>query len=423
MKTILLDPTEAFFPIEGLSSKKVGRKRLLNREKYLEAVKKILSISDTYISKYLGVCRKTVYNFKMNNPHVLEEAKKMISEFDDLSFSKKLEIWEYFFNLPIIQEWYRTLKDIRRVGDRKIDAYIKTFWHICKKLKAHPRTVGLDQCVDLNIKMKNLYYGKNKQPYGLSYSRVRESLRSFFMLMRHVSGDHLSVKGITKETLPTFGRFAKQYVNAEVRKRFVECLRKYASSYNEYLELVYVAKFMFYTATRIMATLTFSFKINNFNLDKSMWMFEVVDKGRNGGTKWEKYLIGHALDEFREYFNKRFKIPIENLDIELPNKVSFIFPILKDNAIKIYKVFKKALIEAGLQYKNFPPNHIWRHTFAQLFLRAGDWNYDLCASLGGWKSTYVLKRAYGEMGLDPKINGLKEAMGLPVEKEKYELKW
>lgn len=270
--------------------------------------------------------------------------------------------------------------------------------------------------------MKNLYYASKKQPYGLSYSRVRESLRSFFMLMRHVSGDHLSVKGITKETLPTYGRFSKQYVNAEVRKRFVECLRKYASNFNEYLELVYIAIFMFYTATRIMATLTFSFGTNSFNLDKSMWMFEVVDKGRNGGTKWEKYLIGHALDEFREYFNKKFKIPIVNLDTELSNKISFLFPILKDNRARIYNVFKKALKDAGIQYKNFPPNHIWRHTFAQLFLRSCDWNYELCASLGGWKSTYVLKRAYGEMGLDPKIRGLKKAMGLPVEKVIKELR-
>jgi len=43
--------------------------------------------------------------------------------------------------------------------------------------------------------------------------------------------------------------------------------------------------------------------------------------------------------------------------------------------------------------------------------------------LGGWSSTYVLKRAYGEMGYDPKINGLRKAMGLPVKIETNELRW
>ena len=84
---------------------------------------------------------------------------------------------------------------------------------------------------------------------------------------------------------------------------------------------------------------------------------------------------------------------------------------------------KKALIDAGLPYSDFPPFHIWRHTFAQDFFSASNWNFELCASVGGWKSTDILKDNYGEMGIDPKVDGLKEAMGLPVAKETREHRW
>lgn len=82
---------------------------------------------------------------------------------------------------------------------------------------------------------------------------------------------------------------------------------------------------------------------------------------------------------------------------------------------------KLALERVGVTTKI--PNHIWRHTFAQDFLHASDWNYELCASIGGWKDTSTLKKHYGKMSEDAKERGLQKAMGLPVEDVTYELKW
>jgi len=56
-------------------------------------------------------------------------------------------------------------------------------------------------------------------------------------------------------------------------------------------------------------------------------------------------------------------------------------------------------------------------------IRAREWNYELCAELGGWTSTDVLKRAYGAMGETPKLNGLKKAMGEEIDENQREFKW
>jgi len=100
--------------------------------------------------------------------------------------------------------------------------------------------------------------------------------------------------------------------------------------------------------------------------------------------------------------------------------------IIYTSTNKVYgdNVNKISLKESGLPYKEFPPNHIWRHTFAQDFLSASEWKYELCASLGGWKSSGILKKHYGEMSNEAKVIGLRKAMGLPVkEKEIKLLKW
>ena len=100
---------------------------------------------------------------------------------------------------------------------------------------------------------------------------------------------------------------------------------------------------------------------------------------------------------------------------------SYLFPILnKDYQFEV-KIMKLALSKAGVTTSI--PNHIWRHTFAQDFLNATDWNYELCASVGGWKDTGTLKLSYGEMDEEARRRGLRHAMKLPVEDVTYELRF
>ena len=138
--------------------------------------------------------------------------------------------------------------------------------------------------------------------------------------------------------------------------------------------------------------------------------------------------MGDLLDHFKRYCSLRFKIPIEDLETELPQKTDYLFPafITSDGEAdsgKIRDYIKPYLIEAGLPYADFPPTHIWRHTFAQEGLRATDYNYELVASLGGWVNTRILKEHYGAMGETDREKGLLKMMGVKMADQTNELKW
>jgi len=275
------------------------------------------------------------------------------------------------------------------------------------------------------------YYNDDPQIRGLAYAGIREAIRSFFITMHKLSGEYLSSLGIDKRALKGQGKYAKQLVRQNIRHELEQTMKKYISDSKVYDEAIAIDKFMYYTATRITATIQINFRNFRYSLDKNVWMIEVLDKGERGGKKWDKYLIGYALEDLKRYCSKRFNIPIEDLETELPKLTNSLFPSFQDskgNKIeRMYNLITKAnregLKDAGLTYDEFPPNHIFRHTFAQDFLRASNWNYELCASLGGWVNTMILKKHYGEMGIDPKLDGLREAMGIEIKKEKRELRW
>ena len=100
---------------------------------------------------------------------------------------------------------------------------------------------------------------------------------------------------------------------------------------------------------------------------------------------------------------------------------SYMFPLIRTNYRLEVSIMRLALEKSGVVTRY--PNHIWRHTFAQDFLHASDWNYELCASIGGWRDTGTLKKHYGEMSDDAKERGLQRAMGLEPEDVTYELRY
>jgi len=422
---------------------KVGRKRSFTGDEYFEAVKKIRDIDDKLLSKELKCSQRSVSRFRINpdNKEIIDKAIEFINTLSQDEYTRDLDNWTVFFNLPIIQKWDHILRGIRVVSPKKTLQYERGFWHVCKHLRKHPNNITENDCAELVIKMRQLYLVGEKQPRGLAYSIIREAIRSFFTLMRKLSGEYLSSLGITKEALKDTGKYAKQRIPKDIRHKFEETLKevcivkltdeKYKGKIIDiYLELLNLAKWLYYTGTRISASLEFSFRTNKFTLRKNVWKLIVIDKGehKKGRKKWDKYLVGFALQDFKKYLSDKFHIPIENIEHELPRKIDFLFPNFidtikgtKDTLIR--DIYRDALIKAGLSYTDFQPIHIWRHTFAQDFLDASDQNYELCASLGGWDSTDTLKRYYGEMGEKPKVRGLRKTMGLKVEEEIHELRW
>jgi len=403
---------------------KRGRKRTFTCEDYLNAIKTVRSLSPSEIAQEIGVSRWAIQRFekKKENSDCVNEGRQYIAGIDDLEFTKDLENLDIFSRVPIIARWDQMMIKADVGSDRRKN-WIGGLMHLCKYLDVHPDNLTLEESANVNVMIRDLYRSGEPVPYGLNYARLRESIRGFFMRIHGVAPLTLNNLGVTKEALKGQGRYANQKVDRLTRQEFVKALDLLIPDKWEYLETLNICKFMFYTGSRITATIEFSFKENQFNLSKDVWSLTIVDKGKHGGTPWRKYFIGHALDELKDYCSKRFKIDIENLERELPRKADHLFPIHGGKLKNLRKNVKEALINAGLPYKDFPPLHIWRHTFAQEFLSASNWNYELCAELGGWKTTHRLKKHYGQMGIDPLLNGLKEAMGIEVPKEVKELRW
>ena len=164
-------------------------------------------------------------------------------------------------------------------------------------------------------------------------------------------------------------------------------------------------------------------RLNNSNhlITKSKWRINVIDKGKRGGIEWNKIMLDDAILKLREYVSDRFDITIDEVERRMIKTNSYMFPILNKNYNLERIIMKRALSMSGVETRN--TNHIWRHTFAQDGLHATDWNYELVASIGGWKDTGTLKKHYGKMSEDAKERGLKKVMGLPVEDVTYLLKW
>jgi len=158
-------------------------------------------------------------------------------------------------------------------------------------------------------------------------------------------------------------------------------------------------------------------------------MFEILDKGSRGKKKrWEKILMGDLLDHFKEYCAFRFNVALQDLEADFPLVTDHLLPSFIDEKGRIRddrvsRIVKPLLIEVGLRYKDFPPTHIWRHTFAQEGLKATGYKYELVASLGGWVNTSILKKHYGEMGEAAREQGLMKAMDMKVPDNTVELFW
>jgi integrase len=408
----------------------------INKDSYLDAVRKVRTQSAQKIGRFLKIDRTTVFRYKKSNPDVVDEGEEIIKQFavqdDKNTWNTKINTWEYFDNLEVIVKWKDALR-LKPVGENKIFDYTRSFWYVCMHLKVHPDRADLEEVAELVKEAKRKYWAGEKMPKGLAYTRIREGVRSFYTVVKKISMEHITTLGVTKEASLGQGMFSTQRVIKPIRKRLVDWINAHEKlTEHEKMEAIHADKLMYYWGSRVTATLEFNFVERKYSLQKKIWSCTILDKGERGGKEWKKDLIGFALDEFKEYCSKRFNIPIDQLETELPLKTTHLFPSfikrnkkgeLEANEAKLGDINRIGLMACGLPYKKFPPNHIWRHTFAQDGLEATDLNFDLVAELGGWDSSDTLKKHYGKMSDDSKRRGLSHMMKIPVEDVTYELRW
>lgn len=410
----------------------MSKRQSFTADEFLECVKRIYSLSDTKLGSCLGSDRSTVYRFKQKkeNAPVVKAAEEFLESLSDENIDPRNMTFEVYRTMIPIIKWEKSMR-ARRVGEPRIIAWMRAFWYVCRNLGILPSKITVEQAAALCVRQRNKYYEGEPQERGLHYSSIREGIRGFFMSVHNMSGLYLKNLGVGTEALMGSGKYARQKVPQDVRHRLEEILvtRMKTEGDIAFYEALGNCKFNFSTGTRISASLAFGFNSREFELKPHKWMFEIFDKGTRGvPRRWEKILMGDLLVHFKAYCSKRFNLPIRNLEAELPTVTDALFPAFVDgkgepNDDLIREYVKPALIDAGIPYKDFPPTHIWRHTFAQEALLATDYNYELVASLGGWVNTRILKEHYGEMGESARERGLLKMMGEDVPDETHELKW
>lgn len=411
-----------------------GRIAKVNCETYLDAVRAKKSLDDKDIADYLGVNRSNVYRFRTNedNAECIAQAEAIISDIDTLSFEKQISK-DVFENIPEIKEWKRQMI-ANENSEGIIQARINGIYNLCCHLKTHPARLDVDRVANFVVDMKVAYIAGEPQIRGLYYTSIRDPVRSYFALVKGVSGEYLKARGVDMGETKGAGQFAHISVTRVQRKRLEENLRHVINEYSNsvvqenkadlYLEILNFAKFMYYTGSRKTASIETRFNNPKNVIRSDYWGIHIVDKGKKGGYEWVKLLQHHALDDFKNYVYLRFGIPETEQNSVIAELDSYVFPLIVEIGDRIETAIMKTALESSGNKQGFP-NHIWRHTFAQEFLKATDYNYELCASVGGWKSTKILKKHYGEMSEDARIHGLSVAMGVeaPVKEEVAVLRW
>lgn len=399
-----------------------GRPPKFNDEDYLDAVRKTRSLSDGDIAKNLNVNLTTVYRFRVRNRDVYEQGEEIIKSFDGIGYSDLT--FDMFKFIPSIAEYKKILEN-KDLSKYEKNHRVRVIYNVCHHLKVHPDKLTLDDVSLLCMNMRDL---KKGAPKGLKYYNIVKSIRNWFQLMHDVSAERLNVKGLNAGRTEGDGKYASERVTKEQRKTIEDTMWDACRKHNKklrymdyslekaYNEMIGICHFMYYSATRKMGTQYLHFGDKKHVVDNDYLELHVVDKGNES---WNKIFVDDGYKRIEDYLERNFNV--YRMD-ELYKMTGVMFPMIKGRKYSLEnKIMRSAQEEAGCHIMQ--PNHIWRHTFAQDCLYATNWNYELVASLGGWKTTEVLRRNYGEMNNDVKRDGLKEAMGLEVKKEIRYLRW
>ena len=405
----------------------VGRKSSLQEERFLKAVQKKRTLNDTDLADAMGVTRMTVWNYKRKNPETVKKAEEWLATYSNMDF-KNMITMDIYEKLPEIIDWEQ-MQINRQVSKEVIQDRKRSLYNVCTYLKTPPLKLNVDMVSTLCNEMKIRKRNNEEVPRGLAFSVIRDAIRSFFTLELGLSGELLSAKGVDMSATEGSGILAQERLTKDVRAKIEGNINLVFSKLKEIhpdtradydtmkVEALAYCKFMYYTATRGTASLEFKMSHPQSEYNNKMWVFHLKDKGKKGGKWWDKILIDEALEDFKQYLVKRFGLQYETLEDTVKN-MDYAFPLIRRYA-KLTIMLKVVLKRSGKE--TTIPTHIFRHTFAQDALDATNHNYELTASIGGWDSTAILKKHYGQMSDTAKVKGLKKMMGIKVEEEEKPL--
>lgn len=413
----------------------------VTRKDYLDAVEKYKTLSDKILGEKLNTTRQAVFRFrKYYEPETYEEAKRILENVEEIT---QVEVStmdrETFRQIPIMKE-YADILDTQEISPRQKEGYLNAVYNVCKALNQRPERLDVDYVANKIKEWKTAKKEGIKYPRGCAYNTIRIGLRSFFTILLGVTAKQLTLKGIGAEHSDGFGKLAKEKIPKEKRHAIIrdmeEAVRKVVESntswkekYTDDLipsivcEMKSICYFMFYTASRITATLETTLNDKENKYENEIWIIHIVDKGKfkTGRQDWNKRLMGDALNKMKSYIHDRFGTEEIDMQTALPKMDKPIFPILSNNYRFVCAIMGEVQKMNGMNFAM--QNHIWRHTFAQEWLEVMKGNYEVGAEVGGWKDIGTMKRCYGAVPERIVLDGLREAMGLQKPQEKKELRF
>jgi len=225
----------------------------------------------------------------------------------------------------------------------------------------HPDRLVLQDAMEIIALLKD----KGEDTYAM-----KRALKDFLTSKGIVIGKKIAV-GKPK----SYGKLAKLFVDRTILDDVLEWVE------SQNFEAYVVDDFMFKTGTRLTATL--NALVDNINFEQHT--VRVYDKARRSlypmGKAWDKYIPLKLWQNLRELIGKR--------------KAGKIFRNIKNHDLE--RLNREALkrFVPQLEPKIRMPNHFWRHMFFQHLLRTTDWNYAICAELGG-STVASLQESYGK---------------------------
>jgi len=418
----------------GVAEMAVNKK--VTKERYLDIVKRYRTTVNNEIAQKMGVHRSNIGRFLKANPTVKDEALKMLSDIDKVQFTETsvMDV-EVFSQIPVIADW---LEILERKGMKPKGVRSRAFalMRVCNALGVHPAKLNLDNVAD-NVNAWKVAQSRNKPyPRGCSYNSVRSAIRSYFTIVNQISAEILTIKGIGAEHSEGFAKSARERISPEerveiigsMRQAVIEIFTEKDINLEEYpiddfvIEMYGVCFFMYYTATRIDASINATLNDTQNVFKKGYYEMHITDKGRGSRIEWQKRLIDNGCDLMSAYIEERFGISVDAQPKMLKSIDSYLFPLLQKNYALETNVMKRVQ-KLTNSWKIVQVNHLWRHTFAQDWLHAMEGNYEVGAEIGGWKDIGTMKRCYGAVSEHIIQRGLKKAMGLKVRKESFELRF
>lgn len=265
----------------------VGRRPSLSVDELRQAVRTYATDSPSVLAEKLEVSEVTIWKYRKQISD--EEIQQILGEVAEENLKPSEIVFEAFIQLPAIREFDQSLtrKQISQSFQREV---LRGIYRVCCLTKKRPEKLTLDH-------VAKLLDGRRRKGEPINWLIIAS--REFFA-RRGVSESLMTEKGIS--ITQVLGKFAGVKLTSPQRQKFIQTLAQITHNDPKWIALPY---FMFYTGTRIEASLNALIE----NIDSSWETITVYDKAKRKlhpeGKKWKKWIPEELKQKLKKAIGNR----------------------------------------------------------------------------------------------------------------------